>query len=226
MRNNKTRSEFIDYLANFVTDERKELIEQVLSSRTRYLTLVLEDIYQTQNASAVLRTCECFGLQDVHIVEQGNKFSVNRNIVRGATKWIDIHRYNHPESNNIDDCIAHLKKDGYKICATSPHSGAVDLPDFSPDEKTAFIIGHERHGLSQKALELSDVCLKIPMYGFTESYNLSVSAALILYDCIQKLKNANKNIELSEIEKEELRYNWYKISYKRADLLEKGFFGS
>ncbi|QCK17046.1 rRNA methyltransferase [Mangrovivirga cuniculi] len=196
----------------------------MLNFRTRYLTVVLEDIYQSQNASAVLRTCECMGLQDVHIIEQENKFSINRNIVKGATKWMDIHRYNKSEVNNVKECLTSLRGKGYKICATSPHEGAYELGEFVPEEKTAFLLGHEKHGLSDQALEMADFSIKIPMYGFTESYNLSVSGALILYDCIHKLKNRKIDFYLSEDEKEEIKYRWYKMSYGKSDLLEKEFF--
>ncbi|MCX2744349.1 RNA methyltransferase [Mangrovivirga sp. M17] len=224
MDNFNSRKDFLNHLSNFVTEKRKSLIEEILDFRTRYLTVVLEDIYQSQNASAVLRTCECLGLQDVHIVEQENKFSVNRNIVKGASKWMDIYRYDKSDTNNIKYCITSLKEKGYKICATSPHEGAYELNEFEPDGKTAFLLGHEKHGLSDQAIEMADFSIKIPMYGFTESFNLSVSGALILYDCIQKLKNRKVDFYLSETEKEEIRYKWYKMSYSKSDLLEKEFF--
>ena len=195
---------------------------EVLNKRTRYITIVLEDVFQGHNASAVLRSCECFGIQDVHFIENRNAFKVNEEVSMGSAQWLSIYRYNQENSNNTEMCYHYLKQKNYKIIATSPHYRSVTIQDIKIDQPIALVFGAEKEGLSQYALSHADEYMYIPMYGFTESFNISVSAALCMYESIKKLRFSSINYHLSEIEKQEILLQWLKTSIKDADsILER-----
>jgi len=218
--------ELINYLSSFISDNRLAALKRSLSFRTRYITVVLEDIYQSQNASAVLRTCDCFGIQDVHIIENQNKFNEYITVTRGSTKWIDLYHYNQKQNNSLD-AINHLKDNGYKIIATSPHLNDVELDKFDLTiGKSAFIFGNEKRGISEIVQQNADYFLKIPMFGFTESLNLSVSVAIILHHLTLKLKLLPINWDLTDKEKEFILLNWLTKSLKSGDLLVKKYLES
>lgn len=213
------------FLSEYITDHKKDLIESVLQRRTRYITVALEDIYQSQNASAVIRTCECLGIQDLNIIENKNEFNVNQDVVIGASKWINLNRYNEEGRNNTKACFKKLSSEGYRLVGTSVDA-QLSLNEFEIEEKIALIFGTEMKGLSQYAKEKADVMIRIPMYGFTESYNISVSAAILLYNLITKLKESNKKWGLSETEKDDLRLSWYRKVLKNGEKLEKAYLSS
>ncbi len=214
----------IEYLSSVITENRFKQIQQVLGNRTRYLTVVLEDIYQSQNASAVLRTCDCFGVQDVHIIENKNEYNINPDVVQGASKWLSLNYYNEHYNNTLI-AIKRLKADGYRIVATTPHSNDIDFEDFDINAgKAALIFGTELTGISETVAEHADEFLKIPMYGFTESLNISVSAAIILHHLVFKLKKSKINWYLSKEESEEILLNWLRITVKKSELLEKRYY--
>lgn len=217
-------SNLIQFLSGFVTPERLALFEKIISLRTNYITVVLEDLYQTQNSSAVIRTADCFGIQNVHVIENKNVFKVNPDVVRGATNWVTVNRYNENEMNTLN-AIRKLKKDGYRIIATSPHEHDVNLEDFDLEKgKAAFIFGTERPGLTSIAKSEADEFMKIPMAGFTESLNISVSVAITLHHLTHVLRNQSSiNWQLTEQEKQDLLLSWLRTSIKRVDLLEEKF---
>lgn len=198
-----------EYLSDFVTSHKKARFSEILAQRTRSLTVVLEDIFKPHNASAVLRTAECLGLQDVHIVEQDNAFDYNPYVLRGSGKWLNFHHYNHESERNIELCFKQLKSDGYTIMATSPHAYAVDYKTVELPDKVAVVFGAEETGITPYVQEHADKLIKIPMMGFTESFNISVSAAIILeYFNVHIRKNYNT--ALDEKEKFELHLEWFK----------------
>ncbi len=215
----------IQYLSDFVTPERLALFQRVLSFRTNYLTVVLEDFYQTQNTSAALRTADCFGIQNIHVIEDKHIFHLNPNVVRGASNWLTINRYNSENSNNTLAAIHHLRKEGYRIIAATPHEHDVDLENFDLEKgKAAFIFGTERPGLTDLAKSEADEFMKIPMVGFTESLNVSVSVAITLHHLTHKLRNHSSiDWHLTEEEKQQLLLEWLRLTIKRVDLLEKNF---
>lgn len=215
----------LDYLGRFVTDSRKRLIEEVLRQRTRAITVVLEDIYQPQNASAVIRTCDCFGIQDLHVIEQLHKFRVNPKVVHGASKWVDIHHFSGSPSNT-EECIRILRAKGYRILATTPDPGAAPLYDVPLDQPAAVLFGTEKTGLTREAFSLADERVTVPMYGFTESLNLSVSASLVLSILRNKLQESGLHWHLSEAEKNEIRLKWYRHSVSHPDILVREFMKS
>lgn len=217
------KKELIHHLSKIITEERYSLIKKNINNRTRYMTVILEDIYQPHNASAVLRSCDCFGVQDVHIIENKNEYTVNPDVARGATKWIDLYKYNRTENNTLST-IKELKNKGYRIIATSPHYNDVDLEDFDVNKgKFALMFGSEGPGLSKIALENADEFLKIPMLGFTESFNISVSAAIILHYLSLKIRKLNVQYQLTEYEKDAVILEWLKRSIKKSDMIIKKF---
>lgn len=217
------QKELLDFLIQFVTPHKQELFDEVIQQRTRYLTVVLEDIFQSQNASAVLRTCDCFGIQDVHIIENHNENRVNPDVALGSAKWLTLHKYNESEDNTIT-ALKHLRSQGYKIVASSPNNYDYFLEDLPLNTKTALLLGSELEGLSEKALKFADLKVKIPMMGFTESFNISVSAAIMLYALTSKIKSdSSVDWKLKPHEKTEILLNWARNVVRRSELIEKDF---
>lgn len=217
------KKKLIEYLSNHVTEQRLAQFNKVLSQRTRYITVALEDIYQSQNASAVLRTMDCFGVQDVHVIENYNQYQINPDVTLGSSKWLTINRYNQKE-NNTEEAINQLKTKNYRIVATTPHTNQTELENFDVHKgKVAVVMGAEKRGISDVVMDNADEFLKIPMYGFTESYNISVSAAISLYHISTQLKNSDIPWHLTEAEKDDLLLEWLKKSIKKSDLIVQDF---
>ena len=219
------RKKLIDYLETFVSDERKSTIQRVLGNRTRHITVVLEDLYQTQNISAVLRTCDCYGIQDVHVLQSRNEFEVHKDISMGADKWLTINEYRHDaDENNVKTCIDKLHSRGYLVAATLPDEKRKTIFDIPVEQKVAYLFGTELTGLSEEAKRLADVNVLIPMYGFTESFNISNSAAIILSHTSEKLRRSDVDWHLSEDENEELYFEWLQKSVRDPDAMIRYYF--
>ncbi len=211
------------FLSQFITDERKQRFEEVLDFRTRHITVVLEDIFQPHNASAVLRSCDLTGVQDVHIIENNFTFDVNPDVVMGSTKWLDIHRYNEEEFNT-PAVIEQLKSKGYQIVATCPHRDDYTPETLPLDRPVALFFGTEKTGLTDYVLDHADQYVRIPMVGFTESFNISVSAALLVYTLTRRLREqTDLDWHLSEEEKNEVRLEWSKRTLNRIRQYERKF---
>ncbi|WP_075590249.1 TrmH family RNA methyltransferase [Labilibacter marinus] len=218
------KEELVKFLSEHVTENRNELFDKVLKDRTRYLTVVLEDIYQSHNASAVLRSCDCFGIQDVHIIENRNKYNINKDVALGSSKWLSLSKYN-TEENNTRTALRKLKADGYRIVATTPHTNDIELYDFDVSAgKTAVVFGTELTGISDVVKEEADEFLRIPMYGFTESFNISVSAALVLQHLAHEIRNKNVSWELPIEDGLEIKRQWLNTTIKSAELIEREFY--
>lgn len=215
--------ELTQYLESFLTDNRKERMDRVLSERTRQITVVLEDIYQPMNASAVLRHCDALGVQDVHIIENKNRWRTNKDVDLGTAQWLNIHRYNQ-EENNSRQALRELKQRGYTIVATTPHEESCTLEELNPmEEKLALVFGTEMTGISSIVEEEADRFMAIPMYGFVESFNISASCAMTLYTLIQKLRREGKDWKLSQEERDTIYLQWLRSTVKNAPLLEERF---
>jgi tRNA (guanosine-2'-O-)-methyltransferase len=221
----KSDEALIAYLKQFVTTRRWERIISILEERTRYITVVLEDIYQPHNASAVLRSCEGFGIQDVHVIENRNRFTISSGVALGTSGWLDIHRYREEGAGNTLKAVHELKTKGYRIVATSPHAQDINLEDFDISAgKSAFLFGNELEGVSQEAMALADEFMKIPMRGFVESFNISVSCAIVLHHLSWKLRELDPSLwKLNEEEKSQILLTWLRKSVKSADSLEEHF---
>tara|TARA_R110001606_G_scaffold397625_1_gene574665 strand:+ start:1412 stop:2113 length:702 start_codon:yes stop_codon:yes gene_type:complete len=205
--------EFLNFLEDFVSEKRKETFHKVLENRTRHFTVVLEDIFQPHNSSAVIRSCDIFGLQDVHIIQNKYSSKVSRHVAKGSQKWLNIKKYNQT-ATNTQDCLDTLRNNGYQIIATTPHNDSCVLHEFDITKKAAFVFGVEKEGVSEYTMNQADGFLKIPMVGFTESLNISVAAAIILQDVTTKLRASEIDWKLSEKEKEILYADWIQKSIK------------
>ncbi|MDF1575230.1 MAG: RNA methyltransferase [Bacteroidales bacterium] len=215
--------DLIEHLSGCITEKRLSLFKQVLGDRTRYLTVLIEDIYQSHNASAVLRTCDCNGIQDVHIVEENNEYEINRDVALGSEQWLTLHYYREGR-DNICKSIDSLRKNGYRIVATSPYKEGSTPEDFDLERgKAALMFGTELNGLTERALELADEYIQIPMVGFTESYNISVSAAIILYSLRKRLELSSLSWRLDEKERNHLLLKWLRTSIKMSKQIENKF---
>jgi tRNA (guanosine-2'-O-)-methyltransferase len=213
------------YLAGMVTPERHAKFAAILQQRTRYITAVIEDVRHAQNAGAVVRSCECFGVQDLHVIENNKEFILHTDVVCGSAQWVDVVRWNEPDADNTVSCLQSLKSRGYAIAATTLRE---DLPLFSPeqlplDKPVALCLGNEEFGLSDKAYELADYHVRIPMYGFTRSFNISVSAALCLRALVERLHNTDRDWHLSAEEREIITRKWVRASLKNLDRLLCGY---
>lgn len=208
-----------------MTAHKKKLIDEVLEHRTKHVTFVLEDIYHTQNASAVIRTCDCFGIQDLHVIEDKHEFDVNPRVVRGSSKWVSLFKYQ-DQKNNTETCFKALRKKGYKILATSPEKDCLSIHDIDMTEPVAIVFGTEITGISDYVREQADGLVTIPMYGFTESLNISVSAAICANVIMEKLFRTSLDWRLTDEEKDEIKLEWYRAIVHRSDILEKQFLKS
>ena len=169
--------------SQFFSDQRRALFDRLAPLRTRHISVVLEDIYQSHNASAVLRSCDCFGVQDVHVVETHNTFNPAGDVAVGASKWVDYYRH-----ATIAQAYSHLRSHGYRIVATLPHERDTLIGDLDLSQPVALVFGTELTGLTPEAIAGADAYVKIPMYGFTESFNISVCAALSLFSLTERMR--------------------------------------
>ena len=171
----ETRNKFIEFVEVYVQEDRKAKFKKVLDERTKYITVVIEDPVRSQNASAVVRTCDCFGIQETYIIENQYEYTINPLVLKGANQWVNIHKFNKKENNTLD-CINKLKSEGYRIIATSPHANDIDLDQLDVKKgKIALIMGNEREGISNIVKEHADEFVKIPMVGFSEPTKSRVS---------------------------------------------------
>ena len=221
----ETRRKLIEHLSQFVTEPRKVRLEEVLSNRTRHITVVLEDLYQTQNISAVMRSCECYGIQDAYIVENRNEFEIHKDISMGADKWLTLHHYPHAE-HNMKQCIDDLHAKGYTVVATLPDEKKTTIQDLPIDRKTAFLFGTELTGLSEEAVRYADCNALIPMYGFTESFNISNSAAIILSNFSERLRHSDVDWHLGEDEREALYFDWLQKSIRDPEAIIRHYLAT
>lgn len=212
-----------EHLANYITEHKKAFVNQVLDMRTRHITMVLEEIFQSQNASAVIRTCECMGLQDIHIIENEVKYAINRRVLKGSYKWVDLIKYRTRENTSTALCFAELKRKGYTILVTDPSPDGKSIYDIPINNKLAIVMGNELHGTSAYALAHADEKVHIPMYGFTESLNISVSAALCLQALVPKMRQSEVPWQLSDEEKDIIRLQWYRKMVRRCEIIEREF---
>ncbi len=198
------KEQLYEALSALYSDNKRQLFDRLVLHRTRHIAVVLEDIYQSHNASAVLRSCDCFGVQDVHVVESRNEFNPAGDVAVGSSKWVDY--YKHP---TISDAYCHLHKKGYRIVATLPHENDTMIGDLDLSQPIALVFGTELTGLTQEAIDGADAYVKIPMYGFTESFNISVCAALSLFSTTERMRSDSTIAwQLSEEEQLTLKLYW------------------
>lgn len=210
------------YLEGFVSERRLGRLNEVLAERTNHLCLVLEDVYQSHNFSAVLRSADIFGIQTTNFIENRNKYKISEDVSMGSTQWLTLNRYQKHE-NNTKACLSELKAKGYKIVATSLHESSVTMQELDISQPIALVFGTELTGISKDVEEMADEFIKLPMYGFTESFNISVCAALCMYELSTRIRKEVPNYRLNEAEKEDIYIEWLKASVKKHDLIIKEF---
>lgn len=210
------------YLEGFVSERRLNRLQEVLSERTDHLTIVLEDVYQAHNFSAVLRSADIFGVQTVNFIENRNQYKISEDVAMGSTQWLTLNRYQ-KNDNNTRKCLQDLKDKGYKIAATSLHKNSITLQDIDISQPTAIVFGTELTGISKDVEEMADEFIKLPMYGFTESFNISVCAALCMYELTTRLRKEVSNYHLNETEKQLVYLDWLKATVRKSDAIIKEF---
>ncbi len=211
------KQQMYDALGEFYSERRKQLFDQLVRNRTRHICVMGEDIYQSHNASAVLRSCDCFGVQDIHVVEQHNRFNPNSEVAMGSDKWLDVYKYKHTL-----EAYDTLRRQGYQIIATTPHENDMMIDAIDITRPTVLVFGTELTGLTQEAIDHADGYAKIPMYGFTESYNISVSAALSLFSVTERMrKDPQLHWQLSNDEQLELKLRWSIQTIKEGEQVLK-----
>ncbi|MEX0324808.1 MAG: TrmH family RNA methyltransferase [Puniceicoccaceae bacterium] len=219
----RSEEALIAHLLQFVTPEKKARMETVIANRTSHVRVVLEDIYQPHNASAVMRSCECFGIQHLHVIENRYKYTLNRDVAMGSSKWINLHRHREEDSDNTRACMDELRADGYRIVATSLDPSSVPLPELPVEEKFSLWFGTEEEGLSETALKEADAHVHIPMLGFTQSFNISVSAAICLYEIRARLAKGPINTSLDAAEMRQVYRLWLHSTLKNCEIVERTF---
>lgn len=207
-------------LFEIIPENKRFLFQKISEQRTKHLTVLLENIFQEHNASAVLRNCDCFGIQELHVIENSNKYKVQRDIARGAGKWVDLISFNDSVNSNLN-AINYLKEKGYKIASLSPEAENYSVNDLPIEQPIALIFGTEWKGVSDDLKENSDYLVKIPMVGFTESFNVSVSVALTLQALRNRLENSNLNWKLTESEQIDLQIKWCEKYIKNGELVRQ-----
>jgi tRNA (guanosine-2'-O-)-methyltransferase len=215
-------SKVLEEFYKIITTNKQEMFDRIAAERTKHITVVMENVYQEHNASAIIRTCDCFGIQELHVIERDNQYKIQRDIALGAGRWVDMFNYNLGEQPEID-CIKNLKNQGYRIVATSPHTNDYKLSELPIDKPFALVFGTERRGISDEMKDLADDFVSIPMYGFTESFNVSVSVALALQMLRYRLEASKLEWKLSEKEQTLLKIKWCSKILNGGSELEKFF---
>lgn len=210
--------DLLNYLEGFITENRKEGFLRVLENRTKHFTIAMEDIFQLHNTSAVMRSCEVFGIQELNVIEEKFGKRIDTEIAMGAQKWVDVNRF-----NSVQNCIDAMRSKGYQIIATSPHDDSCFLHEFDVTKPAALFFGTERDGLSEEVLQQADGFLKIPMVGYTESLNISVSAAIIIQDITNRLRQTDIDWHLTEEEKLDKRLDWTRKTIKDIEFIERKY---
>lgn len=218
----KTLKEQVTYLREFVVDDKNRLFDRLIQERTDYATIVLEDLYQSHNQSAVMRSADCYGIQNVHLIENRNHYDSTSTVSQGAREWLTLHRHKSLE-NNTQETIDNLRAAGYRIIATTPHTDDVLIEDLDLKRgPMAFFFGTELTGLSDLVISQADEFVKVPMYGFTESLNISVCAALVMYSVTRRLRESDIDWHLSEVRWDEVLFQWYRNAIKASgEILER-----
>lgn len=209
--------ETFDYLKQFLTDERLSKIEHFSQESSDFVLPVMEDVYQFRNAAAIVRSVEACGFHHVVALEEENVFNPNLKVTKGAETWVKVEKM----PNNLDS-LKEIKNRGYKILAVSPENNATMLPDYEVNEPIALVFGTELEGVSDEILDFADETLAIPMFGFTKSFNVSVAAAICMYELKQKLMKSGIDYKLSEEKLLEMKIRWTVNSIRSGEeLLER-----
>lgn len=214
-----SEAEVLAEMYELITPNKREMFDRIAADRTRHLTVVLENVYQEHNASAILRSCDCFGIQDLYVIEKQFRYEVKRDIALGAGRWVDMYHYNEGQEPDIA-CINDLKEKGYKIVATTPHTNDKTIHELDLCQPIAIVFGTERRGISETMVSLADEFVRIPMYGFTESFNVSVAAALTMNVLRERLEQSELNWKIGPSDQIQLKLDWCRKILRGGQALE------
>lgn len=197
----------------FVSDERRQRFDEVIAGRTKTVVAVVEGAVNMGNVSAVMRTAEGLGYQELHLVTGTTRFKNSRRTSTGAEKWLDVYHWQSPT-----DCASALKRNGYSIVAAHLDATAKSIDRFDFTKRTALVFGNERDGISSEMLSLADERCILPMAGFAQSYNISVAAAIALYHSYtDRVRRLGRHGDLSHTEALRLRAAYYINSVRRGE---------
>jgi tRNA (guanosine-2'-O-)-methyltransferase len=216
--------DLIAYLSQFITPNKQQLMDDALAMRTRHIAVALEDVVKPFNAAAVMRSCDCFGVQDLYTIQNHKDYYFSGNVTQGAQRWVTEHPYNDPSGNNAATCFATLRQQGYRIVATSLRPGSTPIHDLDISQPVALVFGTEQTGISDATHDEADEWAMIPMFGFTQSFNISVSVAICLYDLTTRLHASDITWQLDEAEKLSLKIEWMKSRLQGGDALVRQFY--
>lgn len=207
-----------DYLETFLTPARRTRLREVAALRTRHVALVLDDIYQRHNLSAALRSCDALGVQDVYLVEPRQEVRISSDVAGGSDKWLTLHRYRTVDA--AEQCLADLHAAGYRVVVATPDASAPTPETLDLQQRLAVVIGNETAGVSAVFQQAAEARLHLPMVGFVESFNLSVAAALALFELTRRLRRSDVAWRLSPDETERLLCEWTRASIPHGEAIE------
>ncbi len=201
--------------------ERVERLRRVAAGRTRNLVLALDGVHDPHNLSAIVRSCDAFGLLDLHVVESNARFRVSRKVSQGADKWLDIHRWPDP-----DACAERLVDDGYKLWVADVRPGSLSVDELPWEQRLALVFGNEHAGASDRMRTRATGAFHIPMHGFAESFNVSVAVGICLALALRgRQAKLGRHGDLSEVEIDRLVDDWQRRSVRGADLILRRLAG-
>ena len=213
--------ERIALLSGFMLPARYDVLRRTVAMRTRYMTILAENTFHPQNAAALIRHCEAFGLQQMHTVETFCRFNPSAAIVRGTDRWVDIRRH-----GSTAEALAALRAEGYRIVATTPHREDTTPESFNVGRgRFALVFGTEHAGISEEVLASADEFLRIPMCGMVESLNVSASAAILIYMLSERMRRQVEGWNMTAAEQAATLYGWMCRSVKDSEKILKRTFG-
>lgn len=213
--------ERIALLSGFMLPARYDVLRRTVAMRTRYMTILAENTFHPQNAAALIRHCEAFGLQQMHTVETYCRFNPSAAIVRGTDRWVDIRRH-----GSTAEALAALRAEGYRIVATTPHRENTTPESFDVGRgRFALVFGTEHAGISEEVLASADEFLRIPMCGMVESLNVSASAAILIYMLSERMRRQVEGWNMTAAEQAATLYGWMCRSVKDSEEILKRTFG-
>ena len=200
-----------EILEPMLTAERLARIDSVLAARLTSVVPIVEDTYDPHNAAAAIRTTDAVGLCELHVVEPDARFSASHGVTRGAHKWIDMHRH-----HNMTDCVTELRARGFRVYSTAM-SAPLTIDDVPVDRPVAVAFGNEHAGLTPEAVTVCEGAVSVPMFGFVESLNLSVTVALAM-TTLAKRRRAHIGAigDLPEDRRARLRARWIALKIRAA----------
>lgn len=206
-----------NYLKQFLTTARLEKIEKYAPESTGFILPVMEDIFQFRNAAAIVRSAEACGIHKIVALEKDHIFNPNLKVTKGAENWVEVEKLPYDI-----ETLKQIKARGFKIVAVSPENNATHLPDFKIEQPISLVFGTEHEGVTEEILDFADETVSIPMFGFTQSYNVSVAAAICFYDLRQKLENSDIDFKIPAEQILDLKIRWAVNSLQSgAEILRK-----